>query len=575
MNESTRPQLRVGIMLDSWEGSAWIGKIIQDIRTCGFAELSLVILNQDVPKPKPPFWKRLLTFDISPQARKGALFYFYSLLDERLFRNRVDAFQIVDLKELCADVPAMGVVAEKKKFTDRFSASDIDAIRAHNLDVILRIGFRIIRGEILSTARYGVWSFHHGDNQAYRGAPALFWEMYERNPVSGVVLQILTEELDGGKVIYRSLAATDFTSLSRQRNPIYWKASNFIVRRLRDLYFRGWDYIESLATYHERKEDLGKIYYKPANWQMLPFLWRTLVVNNFGRVLRNRLRVDSWSLAWRRIPDQRKILSEKFDIRGFQFIRPPADRYYADPCAITVGGRTYVFFEDYRYREQKGVVSCLELSESGPGPVETVLTRPYHLSYPFLFECNGDVFMAPETGENRTVEVYRAVDFPSRWELCRVLLEGVEAVDPTLLHHENRWWLFANIKTEGGQALDELHLFYADSLDGQWTPHPNNPVVSDVRNARPAGRIFQLDGHLIRPAQDCTISYGRAVSFQRITRLSTNDYQEQTVNRIDAPIEPGNIGVHTYTSSEGFEIVDVKREVWRNPSNRPARRADK
>jgi hypothetical protein len=503
------------------------------------------------------------------------LFYFYSLLDERLFRNRVDAFQIVDLKELCTDVPAMSVVAEKKKFTDRFSASDIDAIRAHNLDVILRIGFRIIRGDILSTARYGVWSFHHGDNQAYRGAPALFWEMYERNPVSGVVLQILTEELDGGKVIYRSLAATDFTSLSRQRNPIYWKASNFIVRRLRDLYFRGWDYIESLATYRERKEDLGKIYYKPTNWQMLPLLWWTLVINNCGRVLRNRLRVDSWSLAWRRIPDQRKILSEKFDIRGFQFIRPPADRYYADPCAITVNGRTFVFFEDYRYGEQKGVVSCLELSESGPGPVETVLTRPYHLSYPFLFECNGDVFMAPETGENRTVEVYRAVDFPSRWELCRVLLEGVEAVDPTLLHHENRWWLFANIKTEGGQALDELHLFYADSLDGQWTPHPNNPVVSDVRNARPAGRIFQLDGRLIRPAQDCTISYGRAVSFQRITRLSTDDYEEQTVNRIDAPIEPGNIGVHTYTSSEGFEIVDVKREVWRNPSNRPARRAGK
>ncbi len=512
----------------------------------------------------------MLTFDISPQARQGALFYFYSLLDARLFPNRVDAFQIVDLAELCTDVETLRVMPEKKKFTDRFSKVAVEAIRARNLDVILRIGFRIIRGDILSTARHGVWSFHHGDNRTYRGTPALFWEMYERNPVSGVVLQVLTDELDGGKVIYRSLAATEFSSLSRQRNPIYWKASSFVIRRLRDLHARGWGYLESLPTYHEPPEALGKIYYKPTNWQMLPFLWRTLVVNNFWRVLRNKTRVDSWSLVWRPRTDPRKLLSEKFHRRGFQVIRPPADRYYADPCAITVGGRTFVFFEDFRYREQKGVVSCLELTGAGPGKVETVLTRPYHLSYPFLFEWNGDAFMVPESGANRTVELYRAVDFPSRWELSRVLLQGVDAVDATLLHYENRWWLFTNIKIEGGLALDELYLFYADGLDQEWTAHPNNPVVSDVRTARPAGRIFEVDGELIRPAQDCTISYGRAVSFQRITLLSATGYQEETMNRIDAPLEPGNVGVHTYTSSEDFEIVDIKRAVWQNRSNRRA-----
>jgi hypothetical protein len=570
---NTSSRLRVGIMLDSLAGSAWIGKIIRDIRTSDFAELSLVILNLDKPKPKPPIWKRLLTFDVSPQARRGALFYFYSLIDERLFRNRVDAFQIVDLGELCSGVETIRVMPEKKKFTDRFTKTDIDAILARDLDVILRIGFRIIRGEILATARHGVWSFHHGDNLAYRGAPALFWEMCEQNPVSGVVLQILTEELDGGRVIYRSLAATDFTSLSRQRNPIYWKASNFVLRRLRDLRDRGWSYIESLPTFHEPPESLGKIYYKPSNRQMLPFLWRTVVTHNLRRVWRTR--VDSWSLAWRKRGDPSKILSGKFDPHGFQFIRPPADRYYADPCAIAVGGRTFVFFEDFRFGEQKGVVSCLELSESGPGKVETVLTLPYHLSYPFLFEWNSDVFMVPETGENRTVELYKAVDFPRRWELSRVLLKGVEAVDATLLYRENRWWMFANIKIEGGMALDELHLFYADGLDQEWTGHPNNPVVSDVRNARPAGRIFEVDGQLIRPAQDCTVTYGRAVSFQKITVLSTDDYREETVNRIDAPIELGFTGVHTYTFTDDFEIIDVKREVRRNSSNRPTRRAAK
>lgn len=550
-------------MLDSWADSAWIGKIIRDIRSSEFAELSLVILNHDRPKPKPPIWRRLLTFDVSPQARRGALFYFYSLLDQRLFRSPMDAFEIVDLQQVCEGVETIGMIPEKKKFTDRFSKTDTDAIRARNLDVILRIGFRIIRGEILSTARYGVWSFHHGDNLSYRGAPALFWEMCEQNPVSGVVLQVLTEELDGGKVIYRSLAATDFSSLSRQRNPIYWKASNFVLRRLRDLHDRGWSYIESLPTFHEPAHTLGKIYYKPTNSQMLPFLWRTIVRHNIRRVFRNKTHQDSWSLAWRKRTDPRKLLSEPFDRGGFQFIRPPADRYYADPSAIKVAGRTFVFFEDYRYREQKGVVSFLELSESGPGAVETVLTLPYHLSYPFLFEWNGEIFMVPESAANLTVELYRAIDFPRRWELSRILLKGVSAVDATLLRYENRWWLFANIEIEGGQSLDELHLFFADTLDQEFTAHPNNPVVSDVRNARPAGRIFEVDGQLIRPAQDCMIAYGRAVSFQRITALSTVDYREEPVNRIDAPIEPGNTGVHTYTSTEDFEIIDVKRETRR------------
>ena len=121
MVEPIGPRLRVGIMLDSWADSAWIGKIIRDIQSSEFAELSLVILNNDRPKPKPPIWRRLLTFDISPQARRGALFYFYSLLDQRLFRRQMDAFQIVDLQQLCPDVETIAIIPEKKKFTDRFS----------------------------------------------------------------------------------------------------------------------------------------------------------------------------------------------------------------------------------------------------------------------------------------------------------------------------------------------------------------------------------------------------------------------------------------------------------------------
>jgi hypothetical protein len=563
-----RPPLRVGIMIDSWIASAWIEKILRDIEGSDFAQVALVILNKDVPPPKPPVWRRLLTGNISPQARRGALFYFYSLLDARLFPNRRESTQDVDIRQRCSRAAVIEVMPEKKKFTDRFTAADVEAIRAHDLDVVFRFGFRIIRGDILSVARYGVWSYHHGDNLLYRGTPSLFWEMYEQHPVSGVVLQILSDTLDGGKVIYRSQAATALESLSRQRNAIYWNSASVAIRRLRDLHVRGWDYIASLETYNERPPQLGKMYHAPANFEMLPFLFRTAFVHNGLRVLRTRARIDSWSLAWRKKPDQTHVLSKPFDTAGFRFLRAPRDRYYADPCAITTGGRTHVFFEDFRYREQKGVISCAELGDAGPGPVETVLVRPYHLSYPFVFEHQGNIFMAPETNGNDTIELYRAVDFPRRWELDRVLIRGISAVDPTLFHDGERWWMFANITTAGGSQLDELHLFFADRLEGPWQSHPNNPIVSDVRRARPAGPLFRAGDALIRPAQDCSGGYGRATTFQKINKLTMDDYVEEAVNRVEPPVEPGNIGIHTYSFSNGFELIDVKRRVWRTASRR-------
>src|SRR5437016_5781577 len=119
----------------------------------------------------------------------------------------------------------------RKDLSTDFSENDLDAIRSAKLDVILRFGFRIIKGEILRAAKYGVWSFHHGDNDFYRGGPALFWEIWETNPVSGSVLQILNEQLDGGQVIYKSLASTHRYSLFLNRNAVYWKTAAFVTRK--------------------------------------------------------------------------------------------------------------------------------------------------------------------------------------------------------------------------------------------------------------------------------------------------------------------------------------------------------
>ena len=145
--------------------------------------------------------------------------------------------------------------------------------------------------------------------------------------------------------------------------------------------------------------------------------------------------------------------------------------------------------------------------------MQKVLERDYHLSYPFVFRFERELYMMPETSRNRCVELYRAVDFPRQWTLDRVLLSDCVAADPTLFEHDGTFWLFVNLAREGAAINDELHLYFADSPFGPWNPHPKSPVVSDIRSARPAGRIFRHGTEIIRPSQDSSVRYGYALSF--------------------------------------------------------------
>jgi folate-dependent phosphoribosylglycinamide formyltransferase PurN len=148
------------------------------------------------------------------------LFNLYQRLDARIFRPTPDAFALEDMSVELAGVRAITAVPSRPKpFEHRFSANTVEEIREARLDVAVRFGFNIIRGDILDVARYGVWSYHHGDHRDYRGVPAFFWEMYEGNPVSGTMLQVLDEQLDAGRVLYRSFSATDKLSLNRGRKP--------------------------------------------------------------------------------------------------------------------------------------------------------------------------------------------------------------------------------------------------------------------------------------------------------------------------------------------------------------------
>jgi hypothetical protein len=238
-------------------------------------------------------------------------------------------------------------------------------------------------------------------------------------------------------------------------------------------------------------------------------------------------------------------------------IMPPPGRFYADPFLFEREGRRYVFFEDYDGTSGRAEICYLEIDEQGRHcSPQLALRQDCHLSYPFVFAEGDDVYMLPETAEHGTVELYRAARFPDEWTLERILLSDVTATDATLLRHEGGWWLFAALAVDGGRPVDELCLFSSDSLHGQWEPHPLNPVVSDVRSARPAGRIFSRNGHLIRPAQDCSEAYGGRLVFNRIDVLSPTEYREAPIGAIEPAVDTGNLRTHSYDSDGTYEVLD-------------------
>jgi len=188
-----------------------------------------------------------------------------------------------------------------------------------------------------------------------------------------------------------------------------------------------------------------------------------------------------------------------------------------------------------------------------------ILERPYHLSFPNIFEHEGVYYMIPETGDNKTVELYEATLFPYEWKFKHNLMEDTRAYDSNLVFHNDLWWLFAAVaESKDCPTTEELYVFYADSpISQHWTAHANNPIISDASSARPAGKIIEKNGVLIRPSQDCAGSYGAGINFNEIVTLDKTSYKENRINTLFADWDKTLSGVHTFNFDSKYTVSDA------------------
>jgi hypothetical protein len=547
-------KVRVGLLLDSLVLPAWAYEMLVTLQQSAYAEIALIVLNDSGEPKRRSFFSRVL-------GAWGTILYLaYCKLEAKVFAVDPDAFERRNAATLLRDVPVIRVKPHRTTYSDRIQDDDTAKIEKHTIDVFVRLGFRILRGKILRAARYGVWSYHHGDNDVNRGGPPGFWEVFHGHAVTGSILQILNEDLDNGTVLYRSFSTTDRHSVRRNRNNFYWKSLSFLPRKLQELHaVGGTEFLRRVSSDNRLTFYSRRLYVTPGNWEFAVLLTKHLV-RTAARKARRVLFPDQWILLF----DLRDGLSQS--LWRFKRIIPPRDRFWADPHVVYRDGAYHIFIEEFLYKSGKAHISLIKMDEKGNySEPKKVLDRPYHLSYPFVFEWNRDYYMIPESSANRSVEVYKCVAFPDKWEFCTTLMENVTAVDATLLPHGRKWWLFTNMREHGGASKwDELFLFYADTpLSSNWTPHPGNPVVSDVRRSRPAGRIFEQGGQLYRPSQNSGGEYGYGLKINRIVALSETEYREEESSSIEPKWAADLRGIHTLSHANRLTVVDANVSRFR------------
>lgn len=282
------------------------------------------------------------------------------------------------------------------------------------------------------------------------------------------------------------------------------------------------------------------------------------------RLRRLVVRDDHWRVGVRRRAHGETPFAglDRLDDPSWRWLADDRSRYFADPFVVEEGGVAYVFCEEYSYTTGKGAISVAMLDDAGvPGAPRVVLERPHHLSYPFVFRHDGAIWMIPESGQNRTLELYRADPFPFRWTLDRVLLDGAEIADATPFAWNGDWWLSAAGGETEGASWDRLSFYRAATPLGPWTPAFDGPALIDASAARPAGRVFEHAGALWRPAQDCRAGYGAGLAFCRVETLAPGTFRQTAMRRFASPG-----GLHTFNMTDRFTAIDAAgpraRAAW-------------
>ncbi|HLE63087.1 MAG TPA: hypothetical protein VI750_08115 [Pyrinomonadaceae bacterium] len=560
-----RSALRVALIVDSPLASKYVFDLAEWASHQKDLDFSHLIV-QKVPALEQGRFRKAIA-----SARAKGLFYMLKqvgitlirdvesliLKQSATYKNHVRKYNLFDIVPKSLTVTP---IISKSGFVYRYDACDIENIKSICFDILIRCGTGILRGEILAASKLGIISFHHGDTKINRGGPAGFWEVYLKQDSTGFTIQRLTEELDGGNILFQGHVSTKF----------FWQLNQAALLEKSNVYLKRVllkiSTTRQLSESYESLPYCNEVYTLPSLGVQARYcfnLMRTVLVKAFNILSK---REDCWSVAFK-YRDWRDLVM----CRGIRIKNPP-NRFLADPFVISHENGDYCFVEDYDFATSRGCIAVYKLSENSSERLGEAIVEPFHMSYPYIFKYQSRFYMCPETCENKDIRLYESEGFPLKWKLKKIIMADVSAADTTIFEHDGLWWLFTNIEpTNLGDHCTELYIFYADSpLADNWTPHAKNPILVDSRKARMGG-ILRDNKTIYRVAQRQGFDmYGKSSSINKITLLSKDDFIEEKLFKIEPNFFSGIRGTHHMHSNGRVTVYDfvehVKVKIYRNAS---------
>lgn len=295
------------------------------------------------------------------------------------------------------------------------------------------------------------------------------------------------------------------------------------------------------------------------------FMVRRIVLLTFRKAMKF-IHLNQWAVFL-----QRKESGDDSLVAGLSaatHLVPDNRDGWADPFLIEDQGKSFLFIEVLSGKRKQGHLSVLSVDglPRNPKPV-MVVKEDFHLSYPFVFQRDGEWWMMPESASDHSLRLYKAKEFPHHWEFDRKLVNGLRMLDTTPFFHGGKWWIFTSLKEQStDSSYDLLYLFYSnDFMSEPWHPHAQNPLITDSSKARMAGAVFYHDGSLIRPSQNCFERYGGVLNLNRIVELTETTYKEELLEEVYSLNFGKHVkAVHTINQTSKFKVFDgIVTKPWK------------
>lgn len=229
--------------------------------------------------------------------------------------------------------------------------------------------------------------------------------------------------------------------------------------------------------------------------------------------------------------------------------------FIADPFMLPGSDRWHLFFEVCNYARDPDAGIGHATSRDGLewSYDRIVVHTGEHLSFPYVFEWEGDRYMIPEEGgdDGTTIRIYKGDPFPIDWTPCATPVSADHRTDDTVVFRQHgRWWLAV-----GDSDLEGFRIYHSDELEADsWTPHEDNPIVSGRTTAfRPGGRPVVHDDGVLLFFQDGERVYGHRVRAYTITELGPNTYADE--EHPASPVLEGT-GAHVGWNSGRMHHID-------------------